>query len=163
MKPILCLLFACLSATVFGQMEQRSALTMGGSSTTITQNSTTYYISESVGQQGAIGTFYNEALTARQGFQQPPVRVNAIAQSENPLDAVVFPNPVTTSVTVQFNEIIQGAAIASVYDVQGKLVLQRQWSGQSAYQMDLSFIAAGTYVLKVSDGNREFISQLIKN
>ncbi|NND64127.1 MAG: T9SS type A sorting domain-containing protein [Flavobacteriaceae bacterium] len=162
MKLIFSLLFISVTAVSYGQLQQRAALTMSGNSTVITQNSKSFYISESVGQQGAIGTIYNENFTTRQGFQQPPILIKSIIQDDSALDVTIFPNPVKTSVTLAFGEELRNGIEVVVYDIQGREIKRHQLNAAPSHELDLSTLSTGAYLLKIMSENREFSAQIIK-
>lgn len=163
MKQLLCFLCVLFSVSLSAQEIQRATLGMSGSSSSIKQGNTTLYVSETIGQQSAIGTFSNGTLTIRQGFQQPPVLIIKVPQGANPLNAVVFPNPVVTSVTVGFNEEVTGTILTKLFDIQGKLVISQQFDNTQNFQIDMSHLSTGTYLLKITNNQKEFTTRLLKN
>lgn len=156
------LLCLCTFAT-YAQQVQRSSLGVGGSSGSFQSGDETLYVSSSVGQQSVIGTFSNDALQLRQGFQQPPITVLPIANTSSDIDAVVFPNPVVSLVTIQFKEVLTGPIENTIYDLTGKIIKQDSKEASKMYTLDLTTLSTGTYVLVVSQNGREFSKRLIKN
>ncbi len=136
---------------------------MSGGSRTVEDGDSTIYVSHSIGQQGVIGSFQGSEYGVRQGFQQPPVLVVSAPQGDNPLNAVVYPNPVTTSVTIKFNESIKGPIEGKLFDVTGKEVFYKQYDPIQTLSVDLSQLPTGTYILVVGTEKKQFTSRLIKN
>jgi len=163
MKQKICITLLCLvGLNLSAQNLQRATLGNSGSSTEINDSSENYYVSQSVGQSSIIGTFTNENHTIRQGFQQPPIRVLISPETNNDLDAIVYPNPVDTNITLQFNEEINNPINIVVYDISGKLILSKTQRPESSFNLDLSFLASGTYMLNITSGNKRFLARLIK-
>ncbi|MBX2826816.1 MAG: T9SS type A sorting domain-containing protein [Flavobacteriaceae bacterium] len=163
MKYVFSFLGFMLVGCVIGQEAQRTSLGMSGGTYTIENGNSSIYVSQSVGQNGVIGSFQGEGYAVRQGFQQPPVRVVSLPQSDQPLDAVVFPNPVVTSVNVQFNESIVDTVEGKLFDVLGKEVLHKEYAPQQSLSIDMSQLPVGTYVLVLGTQGKQFTSRLIKN
>lgn len=163
MKLILCIIFCACTATVFGQYEQRSSLGMSGSTSKVTSGDTSYYVLASVGQQSVIGTIGNETYTMRQGFQQPPIRVMSSSGDVTGLEATVYPNPVGSFVTVAFGASIDTDIQSILYDIQGRNITSMTLAPTQSFQLDMSQLAAGTYILKIWVGNDNFSTRLIKN
>lgn len=163
MKQKICIILMCwVGLSINAQNLQRAALGNSGSSTEISNSDENYYVSQSVGQSSVIGTFNNENYTIRQGFQQPPIRVVIITETNNDLDAIVYPNPVDTNITIQFNEEINSPINIVVYDISGKLILSKTQKPESSFSLDLSFLASGIYMLNITSENKRFLARLIK-
>ncbi|MFC4230973.1 T9SS type A sorting domain-containing protein [Parasediminibacterium paludis] len=82
--------------------------------------------------------------------------------------AIIYPNPATSNVTVQYKTPIAGAVVIKVYDIMGKQVLQQGAATLGANQVNTSTInisnlPKGTYTVEVNmNGAKLFSSQLIK-
>jgi hypothetical protein len=163
MNRILCILCCAFTATMIGQFEQRSTLGVSGSSSKITFGDATYYISASVGQQSVIGTIGNDTYTMRQGFQQPPIRVVTSPVDETGLLARIYPNPVGSFVTVSFGTAIRGDIQSILYDIQGRDIVTMTLAPTQSFQVDMSPLAAGTYILNIRVGSEDLTTRLIKN
>ncbi|MFK5983161.1 MAG: T9SS type A sorting domain-containing protein [Flavobacteriaceae bacterium] len=159
---ILTILFGVFSISMGAQNLQRSSLGSSGSSTEITSSDNTYYISQSVGQNSVTGTLINGENTIRQGFQQPPIRVEIIADDNSDLGAVVFPNPVETYVTVQFTEVLKSNINVMIYDITGKLIFDTNKNPTNTFNLDMSSFSSGIYLLNLTSGNKKFTARLIK-
>ena len=163
MKLIICLLLCVLTGSTYAQYKQRSSLGMSGSSSSIAIGDSTYYISASIGQQGVIGTIGNDTFTMRQGFQQPPVRVMAIPDSNSAIEAVVYPNPVDNFVTVIFGSMVETDIVSTLYDIRGRVITTTIMAPTQSFQVDMSLLASGTYILKIIIASEGFSTRLIKN
>jgi len=155
-------LFGFLSITVEAQNLQRSSLGSSGSATTITNSDNTYYISQSVGQSSVTGTLTNGENVIRQGYQQPPIRVEIITDSYSDLNASVFPNPVNTFITVQFSEEIKKPINVLIHDILGKVILDTSKNPTQSFNVDMASYSSGIYLLNLQSGNKTFTARLIK-
>lgn len=72
----------------------------------------------------------------------------------------VFPNPVTNSVNVRIPGI-QGMADIKVFDIYGKLLMQRS-SGQVNTQLDVSALPSGVYMVRVMNNDKESTLKVVK-
>jgi Secretion system C-terminal sorting domain len=163
MKLIISLFLCVLTGSTYAQYEQRSSLGMSGSSSSITIGDSAYYISSSVGQQSVIGTIGNNTYTMRQGFQQPPIRVMAIPDSNSTIEAVVYPNPVDDFVTIVFGSLVENDIVSTLYDIQGRVITTNIIAPTRSFQVDMSHLASGTYILKILITSEDFSTRLIKN
>jgi PKD repeat protein len=78
----------------------------------------------------------------------------------NPL--TVFPNPTGSIIYVQFENFVNNGVL-SLYDVNGRTVLSQPVSGIAA-QIDLSPLAAGSYILRLVENNKPSANvKVIKN
>jgi len=155
--------FVSLTTTIGAQNIQRSSLGSSGDTTEVIVGENTYYVSQSVGQNSVIGTFSKNNYTIRQGFQQPPIKVEIISDLNNTINAVVYPNPVDTNVTVLFNEVLKTPIDILLYDILGKIVIDKSQNPTKSFTIDLSFLASGVYLLNLTSENKKFIARLIKN
>jgi Secretion system C-terminal sorting domain len=148
--------------TLSAQNIQRSTLGSSGDATEITIGDKSYYVSHSVGQNSVIGTFSKDNYTIRQGFQQPPIKVEIIRGLDNHLNVVVYPNPVKTIVTILFNEVLKASINVVVYDISGKVVIDKSQNPTRSFNLDMSSFASGVYLLKLTSENKKFNARLIK-
>ncbi len=163
MKSITLMFIVCFCCfSINAQNLQRATVGISGSSTQITNSENTYYISQSVGQYSVIGTLINGKHTIRQGFQQPPISVEVITDSNSDLIATVFPNPVDTFITVQFLEELKLPINIILYDVVGKVIINTSKKPTNFFNLDMALYSSGVYLLNISSGNRKFSARLIK-
>jgi len=158
----LTILFGFFSISMGAQNLQRSSLGSSGSSTEITSSDNTYYISQSVGQNSVTGTLINGENAIRQGYQQPPIRVEIISEDSSGLEAFIFPNPVETYVTIQFSEVLKTVINIVVYDITGKVILENKEAPTNSFNVDMSSYSSGVYLLNITSGKRKFTARLIK-
>ncbi len=159
---IFTLFFGSFSFFLNAQNLQRSSLGTSGASTKISVSNNNYYVSQSVGQNSVIGTLVNGDNAIRQGYQQPPISVKVLADSNSTLEASVFPNPVDTFITIQFSEVLKNPINVVIYDISGKLILNNTKNPTQSFNVDMSFFSSGVYLLSIVSGNKKYSAQLIK-
>ncbi|MDC7995102.1 T9SS type A sorting domain-containing protein [Altibacter sp. HG106] len=146
------------SCSVTGQQLQRSSIGMSGQSTTVNRK----YVSESVGQQSVLGTFATNNHVARQGFQQPLLKITPLPQEYDALNAVLFPNPAVSIVHIQFYEELDNPVEFSLYDNSGRLVRTAVLEPSVQVQIDVTGIASGSYIVRIVSGNKSLQAKLLK-
>jgi hypothetical protein len=142
----------------------RSTTGIAGSSKIIAANGKSYVMQQSIGQASAIGTFYTKDYIARQGFLQPQIAAynKGIAIPLN-LDATVYPNPFSESVTIAFSEQINDIIDVTVFDALGRIVFSNSYSGGQKVTVDFFNFPPAYYLLKVTANYKLFMKKIIKN
>ncbi len=72
----------------------------------------------------------------------------------------VYPNPAEDKITLEV-PAFKGCAKASIYNMQGQLILQKTITGEKT-EMELNGCASGIYVLTLSDGINTSVKKFIK-
>ena len=155
-----CLLFA--SASVAQEL-MRSTTGVSGGSRVIAEGERSYLVQQSVGQSSVIGTFRNEDITARQGFIQPPIKVQRVFEDESDLDATIFPNPFSSGIQIIFNERVEGLISIDVFDIQGRLVHHEKKQAAGQLSIELETLSSAQYVLLVSTQTKQFKANILKD
>gem|GEM_PF-5394825 len=76
---------------------------------------------------------------------------------------IVFPNPVTQSLRIKLNEPANGTIQWMVYDLTGRRLIAERTNGASQlYQVNVSKLPVGNYVLEVEFDNRKETIQFTK-
>ncbi len=76
----------------------------------------------------------------------------------------LFPNPATTTLTVQFQSMTEAEGTAVIRDVLGKVVAVQNWDvleGDNNFQWNVSDLAEGTYLLEWNDGRETTVSRFV--
>ncbi|MEL6811531.1 MAG: T9SS type A sorting domain-containing protein [Bacteroidota bacterium] len=154
--------FSCMSL-MHGQEVLRSTLGVAGSSEVVVDGDEEYTIQQSVGQQSVIGSFSSETVTLRQGFIQPPVKIQRIYRDESNLDAVVYPNPFESSINIRFNEELEGTISVLIYDLLGRVVYENGLGADREISINLDMLSSAEYILLVSANNKTFKANILKN
>ncbi len=155
-----CLLLATASVA---QELMRSTTGVSGGSRVIADGEKSYVVQQSVGQSSVIGTFRNGDMTARQGFIQPPIKVQRVFEDESNLDATIFPNPFSSSIQIIFNEKVEGLISIDVYDVLGRLVHHEEKQAAGQMSIELEKLSSAQYVLLVSTETKQFKANILKD
>lgn len=77
------------------------------------------------------------------------------------LNLQVSPNPFLNFIMISLPYLVEEEATATFYDVTGRLVWTEKITS-SAYQMDASQLAQGSYVLRVTSGERVWTGHCVK-
>lgn len=149
-----------LSLTVFilsyseAQTLQRQCIGSGG--TYMLDNG--LIIQQTVGQPYATNTSYSDGITYRPGFQQPIFKIKLIHST---ISLNVFPNPATSWVTLQCENILKDVIIR-VVDITGKLLIEEKIAEFKIYSFNCDEWVNGTYLITASDSqHNSYSSKLI--
>jgi len=103
----------------------------------------------------------------------PVVRLNfdpILSVNENTAqvaDAVIYPNPTSSTSTVEFNLVNASEAVISVTDLSGKIVSERNLgqmnAGANATEINSTSFNAGIYYVTISSNGSSVTKKLIKN
>ena len=162
MKQLHFTFFLLVSSVLFAQNVQRSVLGSSGNSVQITTKNNTYYVSHTIGQKGVIGTYQNKGYVVRQGFQQPITLAKIANQNNLELHAVVYPNPINEKVNIAVVENLKTKLNITIYNVLGKLLYNTNKDYSGKFLLDMTFLAAGNYFLKLSANGKNQTYKLIK-
>jgi len=110
---------------------------------------------------------YGRGLMKCNTFRKP-VGIDEIVAGENLLkeELILYPNPVNDFVNLEFDIIKQGVVSVQVVDLSGKVVSSKQLDarkGKNKLSVDLSHLAAGTYIMKAVSGSQVFTGKFITN
>jgi hypothetical protein len=72
----------------------------------------------------------------------------------------IYPNPAAHQITIDANGII-GDAVITIYDLQGKLLLNKHSDASKSITIDVSSLASGLYMVKVSSASSDAYQKLI--
>jgi hypothetical protein len=77
---------------------------------------------------------------------------------------IVYPNPVINRATVEIEANLQGVADIMILDINGRVVSRQNenlMKGLNKLNFNVSHLAAGTYIMKISSGNQVFTGKFI--
>ncbi len=77
---------------------------------------------------------------------------------ENASTCQIFPNPFTSSLSITTENVAQSV---SVYDLNGRLLI-KQNINELQFEIDLSQLTHGTYLLQIDYGNRRSVHRIMK-
>jgi hypothetical protein len=73
----------------------------------------------------------------------------------------IYPNPTTDKISI--NQLFTKPVVATIYSIEGKLVLQETLAANASNELDLSSLNAGVYYIQVIENNKAFTQKLVKN
>lgn len=122
-------------------------------------------LSYSVGQVAYMGT-YGDPGSVIPGVQQA-VEISILSGIEDALginlQATVFPNPTSDVLTLEIKDFQHQGLIYSLYDMQGKLLEKKSFTGNSL-TIDLKKLISSQYFLSVFQDNKAIKTfKIVKN
>jgi len=137
---------------------RNSIISTSGSTSTLSNN---FVVHQCVGQQGPIGLVSTSDIQVRQGFIQPSVLKGMLYESDNTeLQASIFPNPTSEHLTISFDEIVDSDINIYLYDVNGRLVLNKEVYGLFDIQFSVLHLQTGNYFLIATSDRKQFVTQI---
>jgi hypothetical protein len=119
-------------------------------------------VSQSIGQQSAIGNFKNGYVVG-QGFQQSNWGKFVKKNVETTISTVTYPNPFTTAVNFQFSIPIKNKIQIEVYDIRGRLVFIEEKSAfETLLTINLPQLPSSNYLVRLTAPNYSYYSQILK-
>ncbi len=109
---------------------------------------------------------YGRGLLRSNAFRKP-VGVEEIENSAKSIPELnVYPNPVSSYATIEFEATNTSDANVSIYDISGRRVLSQTRSvnfGTNKLDLDLTTLQNGTYIIQVVIGNSVYSQKIIAN
>jgi len=153
------ILFLFITLSGFSQSLHHQMLSSQGTSTFVGG----YKISQTIGQQSAIGNYRGSDIIVGQGFQQS----RSMKTAKAPVISIItttYPNPFVDQINFEFSSVITGPIKFSLYDVMGRLVASQEKSAidtiLTIYELSL---AEGEYFVKLSAKNYNYSTNLLKS
>jgi uncharacterized protein (TIGR02145 family) len=106
---------------------------------------------------GTLGSNYGQILThngCAPGTKLPVTSKRSTAN--NPLSAVLYPNPTTTQFKLQFSGLTLEPLIIKIMDVQGRLIESKRYVPQTLIEVGKSLLP-GQYLFEVRQGERVIV------
>ncbi len=89
------------------------------------------------------------------------VVVKLIYENANSFSKIsIYPNPASNFITVKLPE--NEKVLLQIFDAQGKQVMTQNVANQASVKLDVTLLAKGNYVLRLSDGKGLYSSSFIK-
>ena len=157
MKVVVLFFFCSLA---FGQKIHHQMLSAQGGVATTSKG---VMVSQTIAQQGVIGTTASKKVVLSQGFQQSKISNTAIS-TPDVIETLVYPNPVLNEVNFKFSQSVTGKIAISIFDIHGRLLLfQEKGAVDNILTINNLLLAAGEYFVKL-DGNRySFSTSILKS
>jgi hypothetical protein len=89
---------------------------------------------------------------------------NGSTDISNPkeLQVSIYPNPAQTQVGIFLKENVREDVNVYIMDIQGKIVLQSQISGQDYQVLNIEKLTSGVYFLQIQGDGKVFTNKLVK-
>jgi len=168
--PLLCLssLIFCTHVLV-AQTVESSTFAAGGTTKVINGK----YYSHVIGQSSVVaGTATKSGLTMRQGFKQPNLLARTIQKSglkiqiaeENPMTYIVFPNPFSNKIKIQFSEFSKSPTFIAIYTISGQSIWEKMYPEKidEVNLTDFENVRNGKYVLHIVYKGKPFVASIVK-
>jgi hypothetical protein len=99
-------------------------------------------------------------------YDETVVNVEYLISYVNSMQAIVFPNPSNNMLKVQFNLPNEDAISIALFDMQGKIILEKKTgklsNGQYEETIDISQVTAGAYVCRIVGQKNSISKRVIK-
>lgn len=156
---ILLLLLLLFSISGFSQDLHHQMLSAQGKSVVMING---VLVSQTIGQQSAIGNFKN-GFTVGQGFQQSNWKKIVAKNIETNISIITFPNPFISKINFQFSKPITDKIQIAIFDVRGRLIYQQERrANDNVLTIDLESIASSNYLVKLSTAKYTYYTQILK-
>jgi hypothetical protein len=155
-------LLLLFSITFHGQVLHHQMISSQGA-TKKTSNGT--LVRQSIGQLSTSGNYDSETMTVGQGFQQSLwQKYIASSKTEAVGDISTYPNPFVNLVNFQLVENIVGVISIYVFDVNGRLVFQKdkEMNG-SLLTVDLSSLPRSQYLVRLKSEKFNYYTKILKH
>lgn len=110
---------------------------------------------------------WNVSTIGNNQYDATPLNVEDWIHTANAMEVVVFPNPTSNFLEVRFTLPAADQIGISLYDFQGKLVLEKhlakQVSGIYQQTLDLTNVAEGTYLCRIFGKHTYITKKVIKH
>lgn len=128
---------------------------------------TTYVVYHGVDNYGVIyGATYGRGLIMLDNYQQP-VGISEPGKKTTPDDLIIYPNPAKDKVTLAFENTAPGKLRVDIFNLSGMNVrsidIGFRPEGKHEVIFNSASLTPGTYIVRVTDGNRSLSSKLIIN
>ena len=114
------------------------------------------------------GTLYawNVSTIGHYKYEETALNTQELLNKANAWNLAVFPNPTSTNLNVSFNLPKVDDMSIALYDLQGKVVLDKQLgtkaTGKHQEAINISAIPNGVYVCRISGKQNSITKQIIK-
>lgn len=146
--------------SVFSQLHHQMISSQG--STVSTTSGTV--VTQTIGQQSVIGnkTIFSNSFIVGQGYQQAVWKA-LVQSSDNTFAIGIYPNPFEDNIHLSVQGNLTGNCHFQIFDILGRLVRDFTIVEKAINQpIDLSDLESATYLVKVSNKNKNYFTKLIR-
>lgn len=152
-------LFILFSIPFYGQILHHQMLSSQG---VTTKTSDGYIISQTIGQQSAIGNSNNGSVVI-QGFQQSLWGTYIASNAKTEISTQTYPNPFSEIVNFQFSQLMPNQITVYVFDINGRLVFEKKETiDNSILTINLSNLPQSEYLVRLQATNFNYYTKIIK-
>lgn len=152
-------LLLLFSVPFYGQILHHQMLSSQG---TTKELSNGFTISQTIGQQSAIGNSNNDAVVI-QGFQQSLWSSHIASNEKTEIIVLTYPNPFTDLVHFQFSKSNDDEISIYVFDVSGRLVHQQKGQLENAVlTINLLKLPRSEYLVQLQSNTITYYTKIIK-
>ncbi|MFM2202270.1 MAG: hypothetical protein RL040_1470 [Bacteroidota bacterium] len=114
------------------------------------------------------GTLYawNVSTIGYYQYEESAIGVEEVLGRGNAWQALVYPNPASDVLHIQYELPAQEEVTVALFDVQGKQVFQKpigkQTAGEHLEKFDIAHLPAGNYVCRISGRDSAISKQVVK-
>ena len=152
-------IFLCGISFLSGQTLHHEMLSSQGNSVVLKNG---MFVSQTIGQQSAIGN-YNNGITVGQGFQQSNWAKYVSKNTLSILTTNTYPNPFISTVNFQFSQPIKETIEITLFDIRGRIIFQdKKRATDSVLTIELPQLASSNYLVRLTAPNYIYYSQILK-
>jgi len=85
----------------------------------------------------------------------------SVIENQESASFQVFPNPAHDAVTIQTNRFLSNPMMLTVSNIWGDVLYRQELSGNNRFNIDLSAVTSGIYLMRLSDGAHQAIRKII--
>jgi hypothetical protein len=142
-------------------LKKRSVIGMGGISKNVMLNGKSYYLQQSIGQSGIIGTSDNNNIVVIQGFIFPEMMKNLLSIPKD-IDIEIKSLPFSDIYVISIHDPSISSYSVSLFNINGQKIYGRKYINASEFEINLNSFKSGCYFLLVFNQNRKFSTKFIK-
>lgn len=139
----------------------KSAITAIGSSAVSISNGN-YYVHQSIGESGMVGTVDLESTSHQQGFLTYVI-ANKEDNSVNEIfDLVIYPNPFIKYLKIDFSKTTHETIFIKIYDVLGKIYFSKKYLPNDKIKIPVEKLRSGNYLIQIKTGKQIVTQKVFK-
>lgn len=152
-------LFILFAVPFYGQILHHQMLSSQG---VTTKTSDGYIISQTIGQQSAIGNSNNSTVVI-QGFQQSLWSTYIASNEKTEISTKTYPNPFTETINFQFSNPMKDEITVYVFDISGRIVnQQKKIIDNTILTINLSKLPGSEYLVQLQTPTFTYYTKIIK-
>lgn len=152
-------LLLLFSVSFYGQILHHQMISSQGATKKLSNG---YTVSQTIGQQSAIGNSNKDAVVI-QGFQQSLWSSHIASNEKTEIVVLTYPNPFTDLLHFQFSNPIKDEVVVYVFDISGRLVHQEKGKLENAIlTINLLKLPRSEYLVQLRSMTMTYYTKIIK-